>query len=167
MAIDKALQNKLLKMVRDDQRARKLGYQDLKTDNLNTKKLKTIIKHYSWPTLSLVGQKGAEAAWLVAQHADFDVRFQKQCLKLIQNAAKSGEAPKHHIAYLVDRILVHEKKKQIFGTQFYKKSGDNVFLPWPIKDAKYLDKRRREYNLPPFKMYKKLFLKSNTIRNKN
>ena len=62
---------------------------------------------------------------------------------------------KTNIAYLKDRVLVNNGKKQLFGTQFYtNKKG--IFGPRPIKDIKNLNKRRKEYGLPPFSEYKKL-----------
>lgn len=152
-------------MAREDQRPRKLGYQNTKVDKLNVKELKTIIKRYGWPITSLVGKNGAEAAWLIAQHAT-DIHFQKSCLKLIKKAAESNSVPRHHIAYLTDRILVRSKKPQIFGTQFYIKNGKASHCPTK-DDLKNLDKRRREYNLPPFKIYKKLFLKLNAKNRKS
>jgi hypothetical protein len=60
-----------------------------------------------------------------------------------------------NIAYLKDRILVNEGKQQLFGNQFYTdKKG--IFKHRPTRDFKNVDRRRKEYNLPPFSVNKKL-----------
>jgi hypothetical protein len=51
------------------------------------------------------------------QHADRDIKFQKKYLKLLKEAANNNQAHLQNVAYLTDRILVAEKKKQRFGTQ--------------------------------------------------
>jgi hypothetical protein len=94
--------------------------------------LKKIIKEIGWPVISKVGKEASQAAWLVAQHADHDVKFQEYCLNLMKNAS-DGDVLKKQIAYLTDRILVNTGKKQLYGTQFYlNKKG--VYGPRPIKD---------------------------------
>src|SRR3972149_4787486 len=137
--------------------AAKTGIWDKQNDKKNTLKIKEIIKKFGWPTINLVGKKASHNAWLLVQHADHDIKFQKKCLKLMENIYKINPnlINKTNIAYLKDRVLVNEGNKQLFGTQFYtNKKG--IFGPRPIKDIKNLDKRRKEYNLPPFSEYKKL-----------
>lgn len=138
-------------------KAMKSGIWNKRIDTKNTEKLKKIIKKYGWPTISIVGKKASKNAWLLVQHADHDIKFQKKCLKLMENIYKVNPnlINKINIAYLKDRILVGEGKKQLFGTQFYtNKKG--VFGFRPIRDIKNLDKIRKEYELPPFREYKKL-----------
>ena len=106
------------------------------------------ISKYGWPSSKLVGIKGEFAAWLIAQHADFDVNFQEKCLNLLKRLPKTSNRRKI-IAYLTDRTLVDRKKKQIYGTQFYHGK------PRPIKYIRNLDKRRKEMSLVPFEVYKR------------
>jgi hypothetical protein len=40
----------------------------------------------------LVGEDGAHAAWLLAQHADRDPAFQRRCLDLLTQAVAGREA---------------------------------------------------------------------------
>lgn len=42
--------------------------------------MKKIVKKHGWPGISLVGKKASVGAWLLAQHADRDLRFQKNVL---------------------------------------------------------------------------------------
>ena len=159
--MNKNLAKIINKMAIIDQRMRrkamKTGIWDKRIDRKHTLKMKEIIKRYGWPTINLVGKKANKNAWLLVQHADHDIRFQKRCLKLMKDIYKinSNLINITNIAYLKDRILVNKGKAQLFGTQFYaNKKG--IFGPRPIKDIKNLDKRRKEYGLPPFSEYKRL-----------
>jgi hypothetical protein len=116
-------------------------------DKKNRQRLKEIVDKYGWPTKTLVGKDGASTAWLLVQHADEELAFQKKCLKLMKDAAKD-EVEAKHIAYLTDRILVAEKKKQIYGTQL-----DGDYKPRPIEDEKNVDKRRAEVGLSSMEEY--------------
>lgn len=117
----------------------------------NTSRLKEIVEQYGWPGKSLVGEDGANAAWLLIQHADRDRKFQRYCLELMKEAAQKGEIPLQHVAYLTDRLLVAEGKKQIYGTQFTTENGKLV--PFPIENEADVDKRRKEVGLPPLSEY--------------
>jgi hypothetical protein len=118
-------------------------------DAANRRRLKEIIQEHGWPGRSLVRADGANAAWLVVQHSDADIAFQKECLALME-AAPQGEVSLHEVAYLTDRVLVNEGKKQRYGTQM----GMN-FEPRPIEDPDNVDKRRAEIGLPPLAEYVK------------
>jgi len=152
--MNKILANKINKLAIIDQRmrrqARKIGRYDQSIDRANTLVLKKIINTYGWPTISMVGKRPSMNAWLIVQHADHDIRFQK---KVLNNFKKIyTENPQdidiRNIAYLSDRILVKEKKRQIFGTQFHwNKKGQLV--SFPISNRKDVDRLRDNYNLPP------------------
>jgi hypothetical protein len=173
-AADEKLRQELLQMVKEDQDVRmklldlaksasrdpkKLGdlpeikkLRDL--DKKNTEQLKALVVKHGWPGKSLVGVDGAHAAWLLVQHADHDRPFQKKCLTLMEAAAKKGEVTKADVAYLVDRVLIGEGKKQRYGTQF--KQEKNDWVPQLIEDEVNVDKRRAEVGLPSLAEYKKM-----------
>jgi hypothetical protein len=46
-------------------------------DAANTARMKRIVAERGWPGRSLVGDDGAQAAWLLVQHADHDPAFQR------------------------------------------------------------------------------------------
>ena len=117
----------------------------------NTEWLRGVIHEYSWPGRSLVGEDGAHAAWLLAQHADHDPAFQRECLDLLQVAAGQEDASKSNLAYLTDRVLLKERGKQIYGTQF------NGTEPQPIEDPENVDELRAAAGLVPLEEYRKLF----------
>lgn len=153
--MNKKLASEIFKRVEIDQRMRKRFIAgkvrwDKTIDKRNTEWLKKVVARYGWPTISMVGKKASHGVWLLAQHADHDLRFQKKVMKLLKEIYKHDkkEIKPVNIAYLTDRILVHEKKSQIFGTQFIRKSGEGRFKSFPIKDKKNVNKRRKSYGLP-------------------
>jgi hypothetical protein len=120
-------------------------------DKKHTQRMKQIIEQHGWPGKSLVGVQAANAAWLLVQHADQDRAFQKKCLPLLEAAVKKGEATGQQLAYLTDRVLCGEGKKQRYGTQL-KQEGDKM-VPQPIEDEANVDKRRAEIGLQPLAEY--------------
>jgi hypothetical protein len=122
-------------------------------DAENTKWLKGVVEKHGWPTNTLVGKDGADAAWLLAQHADADPKFQRRCLDPMANLPKN-EVSQSKLAYLTDRVLLAEGKKQLYGTQFI--SVDGKWKPRPLEDEANVDKRRAEVGLPPLAEYTKM-----------
>ncbi|MGL4630533.1 MAG: DUF6624 domain-containing protein [Leadbetterella sp.] len=131
-------------------------------DSYNIQILKKVISENGWPTIQQVGSDGISNCWILIQHADLDVEFQKTVLPLIEEAVLKGEGHLLHYAYLMDRVLVNTRQDQIFGTQF----GDPILdenrrvidvLPKPLKDEKNLDILRNAFELNTFQEYKKLF----------
>ena len=114
-------------------------------DHRNTKRMKEIIEEIGWPSISKLSHEGASNAWLLVQHADHDLEFQKKCLTLMK-AEPEGEVSKRDIAYLEDRIAISEGRPQIYGTQFHKNS-DGQLEPLPIADPENVDQRRKEMGL--------------------
>jgi hypothetical protein len=107
--------------------------------------LDRIIAAHGWPGRALVGIDGARAAWLIAQHADSDILFQKHCLELIREAFVIGEAEGEALAYLTDRVLEHEGRPQMYGTQ-----GVGVTTP---EDEARVDVNRKAIGLEPWRIY--------------
>ncbi|PCI18997.1 hypothetical protein COB64_04490 [Candidatus Wolfebacteria bacterium] len=89
-----SLGKEIIQMVEKDQHMRKSGNWDTSVDKKNTQRMKEIIDEYGWPTKSMVGWHAANKAWLLVQHADHDVEFQKKCLKLMKEAVEKKEANK-------------------------------------------------------------------------
>ncbi|MFQ5490340.1 MAG: DUF6624 domain-containing protein [Phycisphaerae bacterium] len=123
-------------------------------DACNTKRMKQIVRDYGWPTRSLVGDDGSHAAWLLVQHADQDPVFQSRCLDLMHAELTVGEVFPQDVAYLTDRVLVHQNQPQLYGTQFHQVDGKMV--PQPIQDPLTVDAHRAEVGLSNMADYKKL-----------
>jgi hypothetical protein len=141
----------LERRLREDQRVRsRLGSTAVQAlaeawaiDADNTAWLRTVIDTWGWPLRSEVGEEGALAVWLLAQHADDDVPFQRRCLLLLQQAVAAGEADRVHLAYLTDRVLRAEGRPQRYGTQFWcGPDGQGRLMPQPVEDPEHPAARR-------------------------
>jgi hypothetical protein len=114
----------------------------------NADRLETIINHFGWPGVSLVGEEGAEAAFTIANHAISKPAFQRKCLALISSAVQIGDVPARHEAHLVDRIRFNERQPQIYGSIFdWDEHGE--MSPWRIEKPETVDARRADIGLPP------------------
>ena len=138
----------------DEQKAEyaKLSAVIKQADTENTKWLKEVIEKHGWLTFSLVGKDGGQSAWLMVQHADADPKFQRKCLDLMTKLPKTEVSPAN-VAYLTDRVLLAEGKKQLYGTQFTTINGKSQ--PRPLEDEKNVDKRRAEMGLSTLAEYAK------------
>ena len=112
----------------------------------NNKRIKEIVNKHGWPGIGMVGKDGAEAAWLITQHAVLDINFMESCVPLVKEAFDKKQAEGHHFAFLQDRVLTMSGKPQIYGTQFDIDENGKVF-PLPIKDPKKVDELRQEIGL--------------------
>jgi hypothetical protein len=145
--MDTELRAELLRRVAVDQEARHaLDMEAMtKADEENLPWLKQVVASAGWPGRSLVGEDGAHAAWLLAQHADSDLEFQRRCLDLLTAAVQDGEATAVEQAYLTDRVLLAEGKPQEYGTQAI--ATDGGFQPRKLRDPEHVDQRRASVGL--------------------
>lgn len=114
----------------------------------NAENLDRIVDEVGWPGKALVGSDGAEAAWLILQHAIGSPELQRKCLRLLENAVESGDVPAAQVACLEDRIRVFEERPQRYGTQF-DWDGSGVLSPHPIEDPERVDEYRASVGLGP------------------
>jgi hypothetical protein len=114
----------------------------------NGDRLSEIVEAHGWPGRSLVGDDGADAAWLVLKHAIGDPGLQRRCLPLLELAAAGGEIPPWHFATLLDGIRFYEGRPQVYGSMFdWDDNGE--LAPLPIEQAEQVDQRRALVGLPP------------------
>ena len=114
----------------------------------NAAYLRAVIDRHGWPGAALVGDDGAGAAWLIAQHAIGEPEFQRRCLAALQDAAERGEVPRWQPAMLEDRIRVFEGRAQRYGTQL-QVADDGTVQPHPIESPDRVEERRRAVGLEP------------------
>jgi hypothetical protein len=107
----------------------------------NAARLAVIIEQYGWPGLTLVGEEGASAAWLIVQHAIGNPPFMRQCLSLLKQAVSNGEAVPWQGAMLEDRIRMYEGKPQIYGSQFQPDENGQL-NPYQIENPESVNDRR-------------------------
>ena len=122
-----------------------------RVDQDNTEWLADLLASRGWPGRTLVGDEAAQAAWLLAQHADDDPVQQRAFLAALRSAVTSGEASTSDLAYLEDRVRVNAGRPQLYGTQFT--IVDGMLEPHPIEDRGRLDERRAQVGLEPFADY--------------
>jgi len=168
--INNNLKNELIKRSLLDQKHRGSLHVDSitwleqkKIDLENQIWLDSIINIYGWPSISLVGDTASRLAWMIVQHADNNILFQKKCLKLMQKFIKTNDISLLDYAYLYDRIQINSCEEQLYGTQFstiLNEEGNLVSVEFkPIKDSGYLDKRRAYMNLSTIEEYRNKILK--------
>ncbi len=115
----------------------------------NAARLRELIELYGWPADPVAGQDGAEAAWLIAQHAVGEPDFQRYVLALLRACAAENRVPAWHAAYLEDRIAMHEGRPQRYGTQWVQDPTDGRYRPWSLADAGRVNGLRGEVGLKP------------------
>ncbi len=120
------------------------------TDTENIAWLKELVDKQGWPTITQVRQDGAQAAWCLVQHASADRPFQRHCLDLMAKVPPD-EISARNVAYLTDRVLLAEGKKQLYGTQCTSAGGRWEALP--LEDEVHVDQRRTAVGMEPLAEY--------------
>lgn len=141
-------QNLRMQWIKADEKAKDDWKQKIiEIDDIHLGRLRKIIEDYGWPGYSLVGAEGSHAFWLLVQHTP-DHSFQNRCLELLEQAVPVKEASAIDLAYLKDRVYMHEGKKQIYGTQL---NDDMTF--YPIEDEEHVNERRLAIGLSTLEEY--------------
>lgn len=152
-----ALSSELLAMAAEDLRVREElardgslfdGYHPRMQEihERNAERLLAILQAHGWPGRRLVGERAAEAAWLVVQHAISNPSLQRQALSLLRTSAAAADVPPAQVAMLEDRIRCNEGRSQLYGTQLdWDERGQ--LNPLPIEDERNVDVRRAEVGL--------------------
>lgn len=115
----------------------------------NVERLSAIVEGHGWPGLRTAGADGADAAWLLAQHADRSNEKRRAWLPLLRAAALAGEADPRQYATLADRVAAVAGAPQEYGTIALLAPDGETEFPLPVRDAGALDHRRSEIGLPP------------------
>lgn len=115
----------------------------------NASRLGELIAEHGWPAEEIAGSDGAEAAWLIAQHAIGDPPLMRRALQLLRSAAEQGRVPAWQAAYLEDRIALFEGRPQRFGTQTVDDPRDGLSRPWALADPEHIGERRASVGLGP------------------
>ncbi|HEX6397411.1 MAG TPA: DUF6624 domain-containing protein [Steroidobacteraceae bacterium] len=110
-------------------------------------RLRQIIAVFGWPGFTLVGEKGAQAAWRIALHSISEPAFMRQCRDLMDIASHNGDVPRWQFAIIDDRIRVYEGKPQRYGTQL--RNGPNGLEPHPLENESRINSMRMHAGLPP------------------
>lgn len=117
----------------------------------NIKYVKQILNKYDWVTISEFDKEADCNAWLLVQHADDDIEFQKSILAKLEKLYLLKETSSVNYAYLYDRVAINEGKPQRYGTQGNVING--TWVVYLLEDQDNLDLRRKSVGLPPFQEY--------------
>jgi hypothetical protein len=79
------------------------------------------------------------------QHSSYDVR--KKYYKTIKLAMENNHLEKRYFAMYLDRLLIDEGKKQLYGTQMQKNTEGKLVL-FPLKRKFNVNRRRSRFGLP-------------------
>ncbi len=122
-------------------------------DSICLVKTLRILEEYGWIGKSRVGDKANQGLWLVIQHAD--IATQETYLPLLRKSVEMGESEGWHLAFLEDRILMRNKKNQIYGSQTIWDKEIGKLRIYPIDDVENVNKRREQIGLEPIEEYAK------------
>ena len=111
-------------------------------------RLAALIDAHGWPGRSRVGEEGAQAAWLILQHAIGNPPLMRRGLTLLRGGVSEGEVSPLEVAMLEDRIRTFEGRPQRYGTQFDWDEHGRL-SPLPLEDPAGVDARRRAIGLGP------------------
>src|SRR5690606_36754785 len=117
-------------------------------DAENTRWLKEQVSLRGWFTISKYGADADFAAWLLVQHADRDVPFQTEMLRILEPLVPAKETGQINYAYLHDRVAVNSGRPQRYGTQG-RCTAAGVWEPREVEEPETLDERRAAVGLPP------------------
>ena len=99
----------------------------------NASRLRQIIAVFGWPGITLVGDKGAQAAWRIALHSIASRHSCASAAICIDAPRRSGDVPRWQFAIIDDRIRVYEGRPQRYGTQL--RHGPDGLEPHPLENA--------------------------------
>lgn len=110
-----------------------------------------ILDAEGWPVG--LSDEANSAIFLVIDHAE--VEEQKRYYGDVVRAARRGYIGRSSQVMLRDRILMHEGKRQVYGTQTvsFARGDSTVCYVWPVVRPRSLDRRRSRVNMPAMDKY--------------
>lgn len=122
-------------------------------DSLNQIKLDSLIHIYGWLGYNEVGKSGENASFLIAQHADNNLDFQKKCLVLMHEELQKDNIYPPNFALLYDRVKVNSNEAQLFGSQVELDEASNKFKPKKTVSAELVNAYRLYFGLDTIESY--------------
>ncbi len=89
----------------------------------------------------------------MVQHCDKDPAFQQKILTAMKKEVDAGNADGKNYAYLIDRVNVNTKKKQIYGTQVTYNTDSCQAVPRQLVDSLNVNQRRKQVGLGSIEEY--------------
>jgi hypothetical protein len=123
--------------------------QEIETfDSAATQRVREILAAYGWPGASLVGADAAHEFFRLVTVRSNPALW-SECLPLLENAWKGGQATALDFATLTDALRMEQGRLQLYGTVSVRKDGQLELSP--IEEPEAVDDRRRAIGLEPLK----------------
>lgn len=105
----------------------------------------TLLKNrQSWFLCSEVGMRASLSALYIIQHSP-GIRYLKYALPFLREAVGKEQELGKAYAVMLDRYLVRQRKKQEYGTHWYR-NAKGTYL-YPVRDIQRLNERRASIGL--------------------
>jgi hypothetical protein len=143
MALDQGIRKKFMDAMQANEEIEFSLYGEMnRIDSSNQAWVIDKLQKYGWPEKSKIGDNAARAVFLVIQHAelsDIETYYPQ-----LQALADKDEARPVHAAMMLDRMLMYQGKKQVYGTQSSRQlRGDGSWVIWPVEDPESINERRK------------------------
>ncbi|WP_232829160.1 DUF6624 domain-containing protein [Aureibaculum luteum] len=111
-----------------------------------------MLEKYGWLGSNQVGRLANGALFSIIQHSSIETK--EKYAPLMKESVLRKESQPMHYARLIDRMLVNNKKPQIYGSQTTNdKNGNAIFFE--IEKPEFVNKRRKEINLAGIESFAK------------
>jgi tetratricopeptide (TPR) repeat protein len=121
----------------------------LQVDSCNQIEIAKILDKYGYPGKTLVGRADESDAFFIIQHSS--ISLQEKYFALVEAADKMEEFSRNLFPAFVDKLRVHQGKKQLYGTQAVKNMQTGKWEPAPMGDLDEVNSRRSKIGWPPLK----------------
>jgi hypothetical protein len=166
---DQPLQQRLLAILKEDQKYRRQIEPTEKQFGRNSEELKALLKTMAekdaedlaqvkaildergWVGPEVVGLEANSALFLVIQHAD--PATQQKYLPMMREAVKTKKAQGSELALLEDRVALREGRPQIYGSQIGRDNATGDYFVDALADPDHVDERRASVGLQPLAEY--------------
>lgn len=122
------------------------------TLNEHTKYITELLDKRGFVSKNEVGKQAAETQFLVIQHTE-NKEILIKYFPLLQKATEMGDLDKKLFALFEDRVLVFQKKEQIYGSQLFWDKNNGKYYVFPINNVENVDIRRIKVGLYPLIEY--------------
>lgn len=123
-------------------------------DSINERETIKILEKNGWLGKSRIGETANQSLWLVIQHAPLEL--QEKYLPMLKASVENKESEGWHLAFLEDRILMRNDKKQLYGSQAKWDKEIGGMKIHEIEDVENVNKRRQELGLESIEEYAKM-----------
>jgi len=138
------------KAFRRDQKNRGKGSIDLEVDKKNLNLVESIVENCTLAAIESLGEPIVYRFFIMIQHAPKEYR--EKYIPFFKRMAKKGLLRKRTLALMIDRMLIDDGNKQLYGTQYKINKRTGKRRLHPIQSVDLADSLRREANMSPLQI---------------